>query len=115
MSDEAEFRTRPLDPDFRRTPKTDCFCALCQKDIKGEPRYYAHFVYGCAEAVHPDDRDIANASVAPGDNYGILPVGTDCARTIGLDFVYTAERFRAVTDGTPTTCPSTTPPATPGR
>lgn len=23
------------DPDFRRTPKTDCFCYMCQKDIKG--------------------------------------------------------------------------------
>lgn len=109
------YRSRQLDPDFRRDPKTDCFCALCQKDIKGDPDYYAHFAYGCVEAIHPDDRDIANAIIPAGDNYGILPVGTDCARKIGLDFVYTAEKFRAITEGTPPSRPSTTPPSTPGR
>jgi hypothetical protein len=115
MAETQNFRTKPLDPDFRRDPKTDCFCALCQKDIKGEPRFYAHMIYGCFEAVHPQDREIANATLDDTENFGLLPVGPDCAKAIGRDFVYTAEEADAVTKlGTVPPMPTTQPP-TPGR
>jgi hypothetical protein len=90
------FRYKSLDPDFRRDPKTSCYCALCQKDIKGEPKFYAHMVDGCTAAVHPEDREIANREVPEHDNFGLLAVGPDCAKIIGREFVYTAEQAAAV-------------------
>lgn len=93
---EPTFRYKSLDPDFRRDPKTACYCALCQKDIKGEPKFYAHMIEGCTAAVHPDDREIANREVAEHENFGLLAVGPDCAKIIGMDFVYTAEKAAAV-------------------
>jgi hypothetical protein len=84
------YRFTSLDPDFRRNPKTAVYCALCQKDIKGEPRFYAHMVNGCFAAVHPDDREIANHEIPEHENFGILPVGPDCAKIIGKEFVYSA-------------------------
>ncbi|MBY3433480.1 hypothetical protein HFN89_04900 [Rhizobium laguerreae] len=99
MSDPS-FRYKSLSPDFRRDPKTACYCALCQKDIKGEPKFYAHMIDGCAAAVHPQDREIANREVPDHDNFGLLPVGPDCAKVIGMDFVYTAEQAAVVKDAT---------------
>jgi hypothetical protein len=90
------FRYKSLEPDFRRDPKTACYCALCQKDIKGEPKFFAHMIDGCAAAVHPEDRDIANREVPEQDNFGLLAVGPDCAKIIGREFVYTAEQAAAV-------------------
>ncbi|MCV9965016.1 hypothetical protein OIU34_24270 [Pararhizobium sp. BT-229] len=115
MNESQGFRTKPLDPDFRRDPKTGCYCALCQKDIKGEPRFYAHMIHGCFEAVHPEDREIANAMVVEHDNFGLLPVGPDCARVIGREFVYTAEEAAAVREREATPSQSTTQPPPPGR
>lgn len=96
MTEPQGFRAKALDPDFRRNPKTPVYCALCQKDIKGEPRFYAHMVHGCFEAVHPDDRDIANREVAEHENFGLLPVGPDCAKIIGMDYVYKADDVAAL-------------------
>lgn len=89
--DELGFRYKALDPDFRRDPKTSVFCALCQKDIKDAPKHYAHFVGGGFAAVLVEDREIANERLSEADNYGILPVGPECARKIGRGFLYSAE------------------------
>ena len=96
MSQSHGFRTKALDPDFRRDPKTTVYCALCQKDIKGEPRFYAHMVNGCFSAVHPEDRETANREVPEHENFGLLPVGPDCAKIIGRDYVYTADDVSAL-------------------
>ncbi len=66
-------------------------CALCQKDIKDAPKHYAHFVGGGFAAVLVEDREIANERLSEADNYGILPVGPECARKIGRGFLYSAE------------------------
>lgn len=96
MTQSQVFRTKALDPDFRRDPKTPVFCALCQKDIKGDPRFFAHMIHGCFEAVHPEDREIANREVPEHENFGLLPVGPDCAKIIGMDFIYKADEVSAL-------------------
>lgn len=115
MNENHDFRTKHLDPDFRRNPKTQCFCALCQMDIKGEPRYFAHMIHGCFEAVHPEDREIANAMVAEHENYGLLAIGSECAKVIGREFVYTAAEAAAVREREATASQPKTQPPTPGR
>jgi hypothetical protein len=113
---DYSFRYKWIDPDFRRDPKTDCYCARCQKDIKGgEPIYYAHMIEGCHSTVHPDDKEIADREVPQDDNYGLLPIGPDCAKIIGLDFVYTAEKAAVVKEREAKISKPTTPPPTPGR
>ena len=92
VADPLGFRYRQLDPDFRRDPRTEVFCALCQKDIAGEPKFFAHFISGVAAAVHPEDREIADRVLGEDDNLGLLAVGPECARIIGRDFVYTPEQ-----------------------
>lgn len=84
---EGGFRVKDLDPDFRRDPKTPNYCSLCQRDIKGAPKFYAHFVDGCFAVVHRDDRALADAALSADDNYGLLAVGSECARRIGGDFL----------------------------
>lgn len=91
VKDLLGFRYRPLEPDFRRDPKTAIDCALCQKDIKGEPRFFAHMVHGCFGAVHKDDRAIADEVLQENENYGILTIGSECAKKIGADYLYTVE------------------------
>jgi hypothetical protein len=50
------YRTIPIDPDYRRDPKTNCWCGLCQKDIKSETvkLWFAHEL-DRMEAIHPED------------------------------------------------------------
>lgn len=83
------FRITFVDPDFRRDPKTKVYCCVCQKDIKGEPRFYARFVDGCC-FVHPEDEHLIPADYK--EDYGTLPVGSDCAKRIGLEWVRPAEK-----------------------
>jgi hypothetical protein len=78
------FRTIFIDPDYRRSPKTSVFCCVCQKDIKGAPKFYARVVDGC-NFVHPEDEALVPAGYA--EDYGTLPVGSDCAKRIGLEWV----------------------------
>ena len=88
MADDEPFRTVFLEPDFRREPKTDCFCCVCQKDIKGEPRFFARIVHAGASAVHPDDWILVPEGHP--DDYGVHPVGNDCARRVGREWFATA-------------------------
>lgn len=72
------YRTKWMDPDFRRDPKTDCYCEMCQRD--------RHVMYelGRYEAVHSDDIIARRAphlsSVVTGK------IGMDCAKRLGLEF-----------------------------
>lgn len=77
-------RTKWMDPDFRPRPKTDCFCRICQRDLKpGQKRRYVLFFENHFEAVHRDDWEAAQAQ--PGV-WNIEPIGSDCAKKIGLEW-----------------------------
>lgn len=88
------FREKFVDPDFRNDPKTKVFCFVCQKDIKQRVRYLGHAAFGCVVVVHPDDREIADRELPPEDNNGLLPVGPDCAKRIGLEWFVAQEESR---------------------
>lgn len=47
-------------------------------------------------SVHPEDREIANREVPEHEHFGLLPVGPDCAKIIGRDYVYTADDVAAL-------------------
>lgn len=76
----AQVRTIYLDPDFRRTPKTARFCAVCQRDL-GEKQLARVVVtiHGGTEAVHPE-----NILQATQGRWQFI--GTDCAERIGLEW-----------------------------
>lgn len=87
----TQYRTQFIDGDYRRNPKTDTFCCACQKDIKGEPRYFVHLVDGGAHALHPEDEELYVTQGDKGGDCGSLPIGPDCARRLGMEFVTKTE------------------------
>lgn len=78
-------RRKPLDPDFRREPKTDHWCFLCQKDLKpGAPYRVIRMELDVFHAIHPDDWEAAKTEITrPIEQWQI---GPDCARRIGLEW-----------------------------
>ena len=58
-----------VDCDYRKQPKTSCFCAVCQRDIKN-PKYYAYYSDPC-EFAHPDNLQ--------GNEIKVI-IGNECAR-----------------------------------
>lgn len=73
-----------LDPDFRPRPKTDCYCCICQRDIRGSYRK-AYVVASGFAAIHPDDLAIYSPG-HPDDEHGWMPIGPDCAARLGLQW-----------------------------
>jgi hypothetical protein len=78
----AEYRLHHTSPDYRRNPKTNRFCALCQRDILG-PSVRAYALDGPQCLVHP--ADAAAASQAGGDVF-VVELGPECAKLIPQDF-----------------------------
>ena len=81
-------RTHFLDPDFRRTPKTMQFCAVCQRDIKEKGLKKSVKIYlndGCFEAVHPADIGELKVKVLIGI------VGAECKKNIPNEFIITEQ------------------------
>lgn len=75
---ETPFRTKFLDYDARRKPKTDHSCVKCQRDLKpGQPFRIVHVFEG-AFVVHPDGPQP--------DDVSAYPVGMDCAKAIGMEW-----------------------------
>lgn len=91
-----------LDPDYRRDPRTQHFCSLCQKDIKHAPdeTAYLHFVDGgmWILSVADEARYEAMSAKQPGrqdaGELGFHPVGNDCARKLPKGFVHPPKRIR---------------------
>lgn len=83
----AHYRTKFLDFDARREPKTDHYCARCQKDICGSYRCI-HLVDGGAFILHPEDEAVYAATGKAGgsDDCGAHFLGSDCARKLGLEW-----------------------------
>lgn len=71
--------------DYRRDPKTDTYCVICQRDIKGEPKHWVHLVNGGVEVLHPQDETLYKTD--GGDLY-FHPVGPECAKKIGKEWVH---------------------------
>ena len=87
------YRTKYIDPDYRRDPKTDVFCARCQKDIKGPVQYVVHLVDGGMEALHSEDETLFQEAAVEGSeaqrgDLGCHPIGPCCAKKIGLEWVH---------------------------
>lgn len=86
----AAYRTKDIDGDYRREPKTNVFCARCHKDLKlGQKRRGVHMVDGGAMVLHPEDEAIYAAT--PGvvnSDMGFWMVGMDCARKIGMAWTH---------------------------
>lgn len=80
-------RTKFIDFDARRNPKTTTYCVCCQKDIKDGQKHRLVFVGEGMEAIHPDDigaySEQANKSSIL---IGPFPMGLACAKKLGLEW-----------------------------
>jgi hypothetical protein len=80
----AVYRTKFLDYDARREPKTDRYCVRCQKDIKqGSVCRSVHIVDGGAMVLHPADEHLYTSN--SGD-CGSYLIGPDCASILGIEW-----------------------------
>ena len=88
MTDAPPIRSKWMDPDFRRDPKTPTYCGVCRRDLKpGQPRRRILFAPTNYEAVHSEDWERALAPAGPsGEGWIIEPIGMDCARRLGLEW-----------------------------
>lgn len=87
-----------LNPDYRRDPKTNVFCVRCQKDIKGDPKFFVHVIGGGITVLHPESEAEYAAAGPHGDDLYFWPLGPDCARLIGMEFCVSGDAFRQPTD-----------------
>lgn len=77
-------RTKFLDYDARRDPKTNRFCIRCQKDLKpGTPSRMVHVINGGSHILHPRDEAIY---VSDRGDMGGFEIGPECARIVGLEW-----------------------------
>lgn len=84
-----------LDPDYRRNPKTNHFCCLCQRDIPKplDQIAFVHYVHGgdAILAVADEARYEAYSSSQPGGQdageMGIFAIGPECAKKLPAGFV----------------------------
>jgi hypothetical protein len=79
----TDARTKFIDYDARRDPKTSVWCCMCQRDLN--PAKPMRHVYVCDQmcAIHPED--LAARPADPSD-YGWLLIGVDCAKKLGLEW-----------------------------
>ena len=79
----TDARTKFVDYDARREPKTDRWCCRCQKALKAEQPCRFVYLNDQMEAVHPEDLP-ARGAVA--SDYGWNLLGLDCAKKVGLQW-----------------------------
>ena len=91
------YRAVQFDPDFRKDPKTEHFCARCQKDIvPGRPTAMVYVTdTSMAECCHPEDLDLLLPTIRAGEQHGWVEVGSECARRFGSEFTRSPEEVRA--------------------
>ena len=79
-------RTKFIDYDARRTPKTDFSCIVCQRDLnpKSKKIRWVHCVDEIM-ALHPNDETLY---VPDAGDRGWFPVGPDCVQVIGLEWTH---------------------------
>ena len=84
-------KTKWMDPDFRRQPKTDRWCEMCQRDLKsGQPHRVIRWELDKYEAIHPDDWESAAVEVPArrGRPDAVVQglIGMDCAKRLGMEW-----------------------------
>lgn len=79
-------RTKFIDFDARREPKTDRWCVCCQKDLKPDAPVRKVYVGESMQAIHP--ADLKAYLDAPPSSIDIGPhlIGMNCARKLGLEW-----------------------------
>lgn len=89
-------RAKWTDPDYRRDPKTDRYCCICQRDLApGKPFRLVHWL-GCGWVLHPDDEaplaagalmvDDTGTPFSRQEDFGEQKIGMECARRLGLEW-----------------------------
>lgn len=88
------YRTKWMDPDFRREPKTARYCVLCQRDLKeGQPHRSVKWELDVYAAILPEDYAVAESEIRARRSHrepiesGL--VGMDCARKLGIEWTTT--------------------------
>lgn len=85
-------RTRFIDYDARRKPKTALSCVACQRDLNpARPYRWVHCVDEGPFALHPEDEK--NYTPDAGD-LGWFPIGMDCAKRLGLEWTHEKNETR---------------------
>lgn len=84
-------RTKWMDPDFRRHPKTELWCEMCQRDLKpGQPHRVIRWELDKYEAIHPDDWKRAAVEIPARRQHAYAVVqgliGMDCAKRLGMEW-----------------------------
>lgn len=94
------YRTKFLDPDYRRQPKTNHYCIRCQRDIQpgSEVRWVAFELDHPESVIHPDDLAKAWEHIRPRraphhHNHCIQfePIGSECVKKIGREWTMVDE------------------------
>lgn len=81
-----EHRTKDIDFDARRDPKTNHYCVACQKDLKqGQKHRTVHMIKGGYTALHPEDE---HKYKPDSGDMGHWPIGMDCAKKLGLEWTH---------------------------
>lgn len=84
-------RTKFIDFDARRDPKTATYCVCCQKDIKADQKHRLVYVGDSMHAIHPDDVEAYRATLTKQINLGPWPMGLTCAKKLGLEWTIPPE------------------------
>lgn len=82
----SEPRTKFLDYDARREPKTDHFCIKCQKDLNPKKPRRIVLLAGMM-ALHPSDYDMRRRI-----HHEIWPIGMCCAKKLGMEWTISYEQ-----------------------
>lgn len=80
-------RTKFIDYDARRNPKTTRYCVCCQKDIKPGSKFRLVYVGEGMEAIHPEDvQTYLSSPVKSSIDIGPFELGMTCAKKLGLEW-----------------------------
>lgn len=80
-------RTKFIEFDARRDPKTDFYCICCQKDLKIGQKHRLVYVGEGMNAIHPDDvQEYLNQKVKSSLDIGPWKMGFGCAKKLGLEW-----------------------------
>lgn len=80
------YRSKWMDPDFRREAKTSRYCEQCQRDLTpGQPHRRVLFDLARYEAVHADEWEAARAE-DPAREWREGLIGMDCAARLGTNW-----------------------------
>lgn len=93
------YRTKFTNPDYRHDPRTEVFCAICQRDLSANQKHrWVHAVDGAMNVLHPADEALYAAlpqSERAGD-MGCFPVGLSCAKRLGLEWSFESPQLDAI-------------------